>query len=235
MINVFIFGSCVSRDAIELSRPNFKIVDYYARSSFYSLGAKAATYDYSFIENISSAFQKNMVRRDLSKSFFLESFPEDVDLVLVDFIDERCGLALIDDNSIATISKEFSSIIDVNLKYEKISNNNDLYYAGFENGFLKFLNHLGEKKKNIRIIRAYWAKIDSQGNTLDRLSPEAIDKQNRKLDKLYGIAEKYLDHSQFINIKPESLVIDSEHRWGPAPFHYVTDFYREVLISITDM
>lgn len=232
MINVFIFGSCVSRDTIEASRSKFNIIDYYARSSFYSLGTKPASYDSSFIENITSAFQKKMVARDISKSIFSTELPENIDLVLMDFIDERCGLALASDNSVATLSREFSGIIDGNVDYKKIPNDDDLYYQGFEKGFLDFLNYVGNHKNRIKIIKTFWAKVDTQGKTLEKPSIQTIEKQNRKLEKLYSIASKYLNNYQFIEIAPESLVVDSEHKWGPAPFHYSKDFYDEAILSI---
>lgn len=75
MKNVFIFGSYVSRDTIEVARSSFNIIDYYARSSFYFLREVAATYSVDFVEKMESAFQKCMVKRDLSKSLFFKHGP----------------------------------------------------------------------------------------------------------------------------------------------------------------
>lgn len=232
MKNVFIFGSCVSRDTIEASRSSFNIVDYYARSSFYSLGKTAATYNFDFIEKMQSEFQKRMVKRDILKSLFANEPPNDIDLILIDFIDERCSLIQAEDGSVATLSKELASIIENNLNHQKICNSDAAYYDGFEKGFSKFLTFFDAHKSKIRIIKAYWAKHDDQGQPLNRPSSRAIDLQNKKLNSLYDISSKYIDQSQFINIPKDSLIVASEHKWGPAPFHYVSDFYDKVLLNI---
>ena len=65
---ILIFGSCVSRDPFTDNVFGFKLVDYYARSSFASLSGEKFTspLDLSLIE---SKFQRRMIQRDASKLF----------------------------------------------------------------------------------------------------------------------------------------------------------------------
>ena len=69
MKNVRILGSCVTRDAFEITT-DFKLVDYTARTSLASLATKSRI-DSGILNNIKSTFQKRMVERDMTKRFWL--------------------------------------------------------------------------------------------------------------------------------------------------------------------
>lgn len=107
--NVLIFGSCVSRDIFNLEYSlEFKVSDYYARSSLASLSSEAYEND-SALNRISSPFQRRMVANDFSKEILTAgSKLEGCDVILIDLIDERFDLVVFPSGKIITNSAEFS-------------------------------------------------------------------------------------------------------------------------------
>jgi len=78
-IKVFILGSCVSRDPFSIADASiFEVVAYHARTSFASLAASPYI-DEKILNNISSPFQKRMVRSDMEKSVLIELGNKDYD------------------------------------------------------------------------------------------------------------------------------------------------------------
>lgn len=83
-IKVFILGSCVSRDPFELAdKRDFEVVNYYARTSFASLGSEAYV-DEKILSGIDSKWQKRMVKADMDKSFFKAIKESKFDVLLID-------------------------------------------------------------------------------------------------------------------------------------------------------
>ena len=97
MKNVRILGSCVTRDALEITT-DFKLIDYTARTSLASLATNSRL-DSGILNNIKSTFQKRMVERDMTKRFWLSLEKSQNDIIIIDLIDDRFNLKLFDDNS----------------------------------------------------------------------------------------------------------------------------------------
>lgn len=88
-MEILIYGSCVSRDALEFdSEKRLKLIDYFARSSLASSMSNNVINDIP-THNIHSSFQKRMVENDLNKSILAIIKQSKYDILLVDFIDER--------------------------------------------------------------------------------------------------------------------------------------------------
>jgi len=105
---VLVFESCVSRDPFgDLINPShmFSLIDYYARSSFASLSGKPLS-EHLDLSMIESPFQRRMVERDLSKTF-LDLDLNEVDLIIIDFIDDRFPLIELEHGALCTVSDEF--------------------------------------------------------------------------------------------------------------------------------
>ena len=46
---------------------------------------------------------------------------------------------------------------------------------------------------------------------------------------MYQALRRYLNDLQFLEFDDETLLANSQHRWGPSPFHYIDDYYRSAL------
>ncbi len=91
--NLLIYGSCVSRDIFNLEESrDFKLTDYYARSSMASLCSEAYENEEA-LSRIPSAFRRRMVACDFSKEILSakDKFAA-ADVILIDLIDERFDL-----------------------------------------------------------------------------------------------------------------------------------------------
>lgn len=229
MKKIFISGSCVSRDILEfLKYSDYELVAYHARSSLAVLATKivdGSTY-YQAISNIPSVFQRRMVEYDfkhmLLKSLALHSF----DVLLMDLIDERFHVAMLDQNSAITRSTEF---LRTELKPRRLINSNsDEFFNLWCNGVKIFFNILNELniKDRVLIQKAYWSNMLDNGTKIDKFSDEIIQRENDKLNKMYKHLELYLDEHQFIEIPKDYVIIKSEHKWGISPFHYIDAYYE---------
>lgn len=92
-LSAFIYGSCVSRDLARIDSERFKVGYYLARQSWIS--AYAPPRQPPDLD-LSSAFQKRMVEgdiRSLGSRLLAGSVPSEHDLVLLDLVDERVGVA----------------------------------------------------------------------------------------------------------------------------------------------
>lgn len=109
MLNVLIFGSCVSRDIFNFDTTDqVRLVDYYARSSLASAFCPL-TREENLSHRIVSPFQRRIVKADLDRSFREQLACLDFDVLLIDFIDERFDLFVTDDGHVITLSNELLS------------------------------------------------------------------------------------------------------------------------------
>lgn len=224
-IKIFIFGSCVSRDFVEISAAkNFKLVDYYARSSFASISAKPLK-DRQLISRIESKWQRSMVARDLEKNVFHDLLKNNYDMVLIDLIDERFNLAKVD-GSLCTVSTEYKKYQDK--KYKAIPFDSEEKFEHWKLGFEKFIKTLESVNAvdKVRINKVWWAgRIDGGGCFTDELS-SYIKRNNEMLDKMYAYISEFINVNQFIDYPSDVLVAANVHKWGVQPFHYIDSFYH---------
>lgn len=225
---VFIYGSCVSRDAFR-GTGGPELVDYVSRSAMGS----AFSVPPGVIPNVDvslnpSAFQRRMVTYDHEKSLGRLLKDATFDILLLDFIDERLPLVRIN-NSYITYSPEVQRCGFTPASEDLVVAGSDEYYALFKNGFELLLQNVDSNR--IYVSRAYWAVIDDNGNPL---GGDSVDFHNGVLERLYEIAAEY-PGIRFIEYSKDQVVGDSLHKWGASPFHYVSDFYdqtRRVLEGI---
>ena len=107
---LLIFGSCVSRDILNYPQANTQLVlvDYYARSSIVSLGARPIEMP-SAVQNIGSKFQRRMIERDIRKNFLNDLARLQFDVLLIDLIDEQFNLYVEPGGRVCTLTNELVS------------------------------------------------------------------------------------------------------------------------------
>ena len=222
-LRIFAYGSCVSRDAFqELDAPI--LVDYFARSCIGSaFSAPRRHLESISLESNPSAFQRRMVRTDLSKDLEAILLDSEFDLLLVDFIDERLHL-IRSTTGYDTYSPELSRTgfeVDPELLVEPGS---DEYMSAFRSGWEKLLELVPAQR--IVVSRAFWATHDETRAELS--DPTNIARNNNVLERLYDYACS-TPGVRVIDYTNDELTADSIHKWGISPFHYSKAFYRKTV------
>jgi len=231
LLKLLIFGSCASRDAVEYATPeSIELVDYFARSSFSSLTSKADL-DSGALSKIKSDFQRSMVHRDMSKTFWKVLKQENFDLFLVDLIDERFAIIQNSNGALHTLSNEYATarnnqtegIIYPATSIEK--------FVLWQKGWNKTVSILRKQNALHKLVvnRVYWASKDSQGNDLLDTKASLIKVANIQLDRMYDYITEHDSDVTFLTYPRGMLTADVEHKWGVAPFHYQQQTYVHTL------
>lgn len=226
MKKIFIVGSCVSRDIFNYPNDGFEVVAYRARSSSATLTTPAVLGSayYKYIEErIGSPFQQKMVFNDFKKITLKQLELYEYDLLLLDLIDERFHLGVIND-SIVTRSNEFvaSKIVPNRI----ISTFSDEFFELWRQGITLLLTHLADKK--VILPKVYWASqaVGYNHPAFDQEQLKNIEAHNAKLERMYAyLAEERFNNLQIVDIDRSLLIANGDHKWGLSPFHYIDEYY----------
>lgn len=237
---VDIFGSCVSRDLIEVNKSkNFELGTYIARESIVSMLSSPIEYEKESIK-LASAFQARMLELDLSKEGLKKLEENHSQYLIIDLIDERFDLGKVGD-SYFTISNEFleSDVLD-KCQYEVLKKN-----EGFEKKLDKTIERYVEsfcerllaiyEPQNIVLHKAFM--VDYYKDKEQRIKKFSFSylnynkRINKILGQMYGYIEKYIPEAIVIDVCNE-FCADENHKWGLAPKHYQQEYYVTVLNEI---
>lgn len=225
---IFIFGSCVSRDAFT---GDMKPYDYLARSSIASAfghpcDAGLAEADLS---RIASEFQRRMVAADLRRTAITALASTEYDYLLLDLIDERFDLAEFGDFFVTVSSELLKSGIQLPSRAERVSPADPRRMKRWREGFRRLVEIVGEER--IILNRVFWATHDESGTELPKQAE--IQAANIQLARMYGFIDSF-ESVRAIDYPAALLVSDSAHKWGVSPFHYVPELYLHTLKSIAE-
>ncbi len=109
-LRVLIYGSCVTRDAVEFwDAEQLEMAGYVARQSLISAAAPPSDAEQFRLSQISSSFQRRMLRGDVESSLLptLEECRDDYDVILWDLTDERNGVQQLPDGGWVTRLRNF--------------------------------------------------------------------------------------------------------------------------------
>lgn len=238
--SLLIFGSCVSRDILNVDEFNhFSLVKYYARSSLASACHPIAVQD-EYSENLTSLFQRNAVKVDFTKEFVKTLETTMFDDLLIDLIDERFDLFILNEGGVCTLSNEaIASGFECRAELGRVvKSGSDEFFTLWEAGWCKFIELVSRAGKLdcIRVNRVFWAdKTANGGDFSPSYSLRGITEANRFLQRMYERIAKDIKFSQFICFNKSLLVGAVEHQWGLSPFHYVDDYYHQALRLLSDI
>lgn len=235
-MKIVIFGSCVSRDMMEVAPPEIELVAYYARSSLGSAFSHRPMLNVD-LSSMPSAFQKRMVEADLTKTFPKILPTLDFDILLYDPIDERFNLFQDEDGSLCTISNELrSSGFEAAKRTGRIIPAcSEEFLSLWEKGWIELIELLTKIKQisKFRINKVYWSNNCENGESfLPVYNNNCILKNNKFLNCLYNIIAKTLPSKQMYNFDNYLFLGKNEHKWGKSPFHYVDQYYDQLAAKI---
>lgn len=226
---IFIFGSCVSRDAFV---GDLKPHDYLARSSIASAFGSSCVAGLAEVDlsAIASEFQRRMVAADLERTAVMALASTSYDYLLLDLIDERFDLAQLGDSFVTVSSELLKSGVKLPPREEWLTQADERRMRRWRDGFRRLVQVVGEER--IIVNRVFWATHDESGRELPKQAQ--IHAANIQLARMYGFIDAF-EGIRAIDYAPELLVADSCHKWGISPFHYVTELYLHTLRSIAKL
>lgn len=231
-MNILIYGSCVSRDALEFDTiKKINLKGYFARSSLASSMCEVNVTGIS-TEKISSSFQRKMVESDLSKELHKVISEDEYDLLLLDFIDERFDLWISPNGGVCTLSNELLQSGFIPPRNEIIKSGSELWFSYWESGWVTLLDTLNQtgKIKKLLINEVYWSEKTVNGSDyLPTYSTVGINAANNTLKRIYERIKCDISEAQFIKFNAAELIGAESHKWGKSPFHYQDDLYKKIV------
>lgn len=228
-LDVFLYGSCVSRDLQEMASSVFYRRTYIARQSLIS----ATTPPYVFADgtSLNSAWQHRMVLGDL-ESNLLTRLAEDgprSDLVVWDLTDERHGVQPLGDGSYGTITPDSlrSGILEAFEQQGSPIPFGDPDHLALWSRGLECLSALLEAlglRGRTYVLAPQWAGADRDGEPID--AEAGRDPEEWAAAFAPYVAQLQTAGYPVLPLPEEHVRTHSGHRWGPAPYHYVDEAYR---------
>lgn len=229
MSRIFIYGSCVSRDAFTHFGAEHDLIGYVARQSVISAMSRP-TKLLPYLP-LDSAFQTRMVDGDLRSNLVptIQGVAEKIDLLIIDLTDERLGVHKLPDGSFVTRSVELvnsgrlKALSPIPGVIPIGSQRHTIFWQNAAQKFYATLDQMGLREKTL-VINTPWATESNDGEPVPGYRDFTTEDMNQHLHDcgifIRGLGYKVLD-------MPASLAVSSkEHKWGLAPFHYAESAYR---------
>lgn len=232
-LRVLIYGSCVTRDAVEIWDPDqLTMIDYVARQSLISAMAPTSNPEDFRLSEIDSSFQRRMLRGDVESSLLtvLEGRRDDYDLILWDLTDERNGVQAHPDGGWVTRLRNFEKEKLFRGELGRMVQLSDPEHSRLWNRALDaFLAALSERDLLDRLVinATKWAKTDDRGEDFSSAEAESDALIARLTRSAIGAGVPVVGPA------PETVRGLVDLKWGRAPFHYVPDTYRSMTEDLT--
>lgn len=238
-VNIAILGSCVTRDIFEYFPNQYQIGPVFSRTSVISLMTSPLPVSYQDI-NLKSEWQKRMVYADFQKSFWDSLQRYHIDLLIIDFIDERFDLCY-SDGSYVTRSHEFVESGVEHLgqynfqlinRFDSITTETWKWYCDL---FIDRLSYYFSPNK-ILLHKAFWMPAYYRNGTVTEFDhQEWIAENNKLLKEYYAHFEKKWKGIHSIDLSQSGLLSCDKHRWGLQPYHYEDEYYMRAGTRIADI
>ena len=236
-MNVFLYGSCVSRDTAEFRGSSWERSGYVARQSLISAMTSGMVMPRG--SGLSSKFQNAMVEGDFSSSLpkVLGSLGQPLDRLVIDLVDERLGVYPYPENKYLTFSNELhQSGLMNHMKGRKpfLSFGSDLHFELWTESLDKFTELLMEQSLfgKTRVVKAPFVDVTNEGSPVPQTRNLSADVWNDLYARYYELMSA--KGFRIVEIPRESLLSTDSHKWGSAQYHYVDSAY-ETLASMIEI
>lgn len=234
-INVTIYGSCVSRDAMAFLKPGSTILGYIARQSIISAAAPRTPVPGDV--DLESAFQRRMVEDDFRSTAFrtIRALAPRTDVLVLDLVDERLGVVPVPGGSYVTRSMELvKSGLLADLTDQPVEFGTDQHFALWRRAvgrFIRDLDELGLTGRTL-LVEGTFADRDEAGQPAPMSNGQPAQVWNTKYARYHDVLKRAGIETHTVG---ERAVSDPRHKWGPAAFHYTADAYRAVVEAVYDL
>lgn len=222
-LNVAIFGSCVSRDAVGLVPELLTPAHYTARQSWVSAASGRVWLPPN---RLKSKFQERMLRSDFQSDLLTQitRHAPTADLVVIDLIDERLGVIEMLPRRFVTLSNELSSsgvlIGNGLLRRRRLQLGDPEHFTRFSEAASRVKQALldAEAWQKTLLVRGTYAARSIEGD--DLMGDLGIDPQtwNELFEPYYELLTEL--GFRFIQPREDLLFSTREHQWGMHPIHY---------------
>lgn len=231
-LRVFIYGSCVTRDAVEHWDPEqVEMAGYIARQSLVSAMSPAGDAEEFRLSRIESSFQRRMLRGDVESSLLptLIEQADQYDVILWDLTDERNGVQELPGGGWVTRLRNFDKEQLYRGELGAIcSPGTSEFNVAWNHALDRFLTKLSDAGLIDRLILndTPWATKDDNG--------EQFTENERTLHSHLHRLSRAVRAAGIPAISPDSAatIASTNHKWDRAPFHYVDDTYRSMTAEL---
>lgn len=240
MINISIFGTCVSRDIFKKDDENFSVKTYVMRQNLASIHAEPVECKRNDI-NLKSNFQINTIYNDFSKITFEQFENDDSNFLLIELINERLPILKYKDSYIS-----ISEFLETSKYIEdlEVLRKTDVVNYTFENNCYSlegtdlriFLDNfiynilLIYSPNQIILNKAHMSyKYIDKNNNIQDFSKGSIDwskRINKRLSYMYDYLEEKFKGCKIIDIC-DKYYANELNKWGLSPTHYEDKYHEE--------
>lgn len=171
-----------------------------------------------------------MIKGDVASNLRSEIQAAEPDLVVWDICDERSGVKKAKSGGLVTsITNHVRRGIHPGPFGKTIPFGADSHFVMWQRALEQFLVSLEQYGLVDKLVlnATPWALQDEAGEDLGEV-PRAFNANSERY-----IAEAEKGGIRVARIAQEAAVARSDHKWGPAPFHFVDDTYRAALNAIS--
>jgi hypothetical protein len=241
-VTVGIWGSCVTRDTFEIGGSFNGPLAYHARSSWVSQATSAEEQPPVSIPT-GAGFADRMVREDLEKSVLSQLATKNPDVVVIDLIDERFDLVSV--GGAYYSMNDYYERLELEPSMREASEDvlafrDDARDKAFAEAVRQLVPQWLEALPETRFVLHlawYTARSADPERPFYASAPTAVAWCNERLAHHYRcLIEAFGGRLHVVEADRERfLVADPEHRWGLAHYHYVPDYYAEILTQILEV
>lgn len=226
MADVFIYGSCTTRDSVEYwDSSKMELSGYVARQSLISALSPGNEEGFD-LSRIASSFQRRMVQKDLAGTAVTEvrAHLNTGGVAVWDLTDERNGvLELANGRQISGTANSTAGLVQQVEVVRRLFFVEDAFLEKWCAAADEFARLAGVNTPRTVVNYTPWAKTFRDGSPVPYSYPGA-GAFNERLEHMVN----YLEGLGFTisRLGEDEVFGEENHKWGPAPFHYNADTYR---------
>lgn len=234
---IFMYGGCVSRDTYDfLDRAEHQLLHYVSRQSVISAFSDLDTGLLAELDM--RPFQRRNAEGDFRGDLIdrIEPFSDLIDTFVWDILIDRNGVIRTTDGRYVTYSYDlqsagvFDRMREIGMFQERIHFGTDEHFFLWTASVDRFLSYLDSKgiADKLLLIIAPWANVMDNGGTPTHWAQGPTPDQ---ANSLYPRYYDYLTNTKgvrSVTIPEEAVMTRHDHKWGPAPYHYVDAAYKHI-------
>ncbi|HEX3004629.1 MAG TPA: DUF6270 domain-containing protein [Angustibacter sp.] len=228
-----IWGSCVTRDVLEVGDHGFEL-EYHARTSWVSQAAAVSAPPVPVPQD--GGFGHRMVREDLTKQVVAALVAYQPRLLVLDLIDERFDVVQVGASWYSMA--DYYTRLGLEEPMRAAASATSAYRSAmraqqFRDAVSLLAPELAESLPQTRIVLHqawYTARSADLMRPFYATATQHARTSNDALAEWYGTLRRALGRRLHVVEPPRELLVgDPDHRWGLAHYHYVPEYYSWML------